>query len=238
VPRAVTFDFWNTIASVPSGRMSAARERAVAAACESCAVAVEAELLTTSLAEAVSSYERSWSTGAHFHPRQGAEILVTSLGLEGEARELVAAAFLSAGGGVELELAPDIGPCLEALRERGLRLGIVCDVGFTGGELLRGFLDRRDLLQHFSGWAFSDEVGHYKPSPQIFEAALAGLDAEPAQALHVGDLRRTDVAGARAIGMGSVRYRGLNDDPGAPGEPEADRVTDSHRQLPDLLDRL
>ena len=59
------------------------------------------------------------------------------------------------------------------------------------------------------------------------------LGAEPADAVHIGDLRRTDIAGARAFGMGSVRYRGLADDP-EPG-PEADFVIDYHRELPDLI---
>ncbi|HEX5712933.1 MAG TPA: HAD family hydrolase [Solirubrobacterales bacterium] len=234
---AVTFDFWNTIATIPSGRMEAARRRALEAACESCGVEVEAELLSASMEEVVSSYERSWSAGEHFHPREGAEMLVRALGVEGAARELVAEAFLDAGRGAELDLAPGIGGCLEALRERDIRLGIVCDVGFTGGALLRDFLARQGLLGHFSGWAFSDEVGHYKPAPQIFEAALGALGAGPTAAVHVGDLRRTDVAGAGAIGMGTVRYRELNDDLGAAGEPEADFVVDSHRELPDLLVR-
>jgi FMN phosphatase YigB (HAD superfamily) len=30
--------------------------------------------------------------------------------------------------------------------------------------------------------------------------------------VHVGDLRRSDIAGARAAGMGSVRFTALNDD--------------------------
>jgi FMN phosphatase YigB (HAD superfamily) len=235
MPRAVTFDFWNTIASVPSGTMAAAREQAVAAACESCSVAVEAELLARGIDEAVASYERAWSAGTHFHPQEGAEILVAALGLEGAARELVAEAFLGAGREVELELAPGIGPCLARLRDSGIRLGIVCDVGFSGGEVLREHLDRKGLLRHFSGWAFSDEVGHYKPSPQMFAAALGALGAAPGEAVHVGDLRRTDVAGAAAAGMSTVRYRGLNDDPGAAGEPEADHVLDSHDELPALL---
>ena len=34
----------------------------------------------------------------------------------------------------------------------------------------------RGCWAHFSGWAFSDEVGHYKPSPRIFEAALGALE--------------------------------------------------------------
>lgn len=237
--RAVTFDFWNTIACARSGTaMVTARHEAVVAACNACDIEIEAELLAAALEEVTASYEQSWSVGTHFHPSEGAEMLVRALGVEGRAREAVAEAFLSAGRGAKLELAPDIRPCLEALGERGLRLGIVCDVGFTGGELLRELLDREGLLGHFSGWAFSNEVGHYKPSPQIFEVVLAALGAAPGEAVHVGDLRRTDIAGANAIGMGTVRYRGLHDDRGENGEMEAGFVIDSHRELPGLIDRI
>ncbi len=235
---AVTFDFWNTIATVPQGAMSAARERAVEAACESSDVRVEARLLVESLERVGLDWERSWAEGRHLHPSEAAESLVRALGVEGAAREMVAEAFLGAGREVELEFAPGIRPCLEALTDRGLRLGIVCDVGFSGGELLRELLAGEGLLGHFSGWAFSDEVGHYKPAPQIFEAALASLGAAPEGALHVGDLRRTDVAGASALGMRTVRYRGMNDESDAEGGEEAEFVLDSHRQLPGLIERL
>jgi putative hydrolase of the HAD superfamily len=238
VIEAVTFDFWNTIARVPTGAMTEARERAVAAACASGEVRVEAELLTASLGEVGLSWERSWAEGRHLHPREAAESLVRALGVEGAAREMVAEAFLGAGREVELELAPGIGSSLEALRGREIRLGIVCDVGFSGGELLRELLDREGLLGHFSGWAFSDEVGHYKPAPQIFEAALGSLRAEPASALHVGDLRRTDIAGAAAHGMRTARYRGLSDEGEADAGPEAEFVLDSHRELIDVIDVL
>jgi FMN phosphatase YigB (HAD superfamily) len=235
---AVTFDFWNTIARVPAGAMSEARERAIAAACESGDVGVEAELLTASLEEVGLSWERSWAAGRHLHPREAAESLVRSLGVEGAAREMVAEAFLGAGREVDLELAPEIAPSLETLRGREIRLGIVCDVGFSGGQLLRELLEREGLLGHFSGWAFSDEVGHYKPAPQIFEAALGSLEVEPARALHVGDLRRTDVAGAAALGMWTARYRGMNDEGEADPGQEAEFVLDSHGELVELVDRL
>jgi FMN phosphatase YigB (HAD superfamily) len=234
---AITFDFWNTLAGVPPQTMTEARHRAVAAACESCGVEIEAERLVATLADVSRDYEGAWSEGNHFHPRDGAEILIRALGIEGAAGEVVAEAFLSAGRGTELELAPDIEACLEVLSRRGIRLGIVCDVGFTGGELLRELLDDHELLDFFSGWAFSDEVGHYKPSPQIFEVALGALDAEPGRAMHVGDLRRTDIAGAAALGMRTVRYRGLNDDHAFDG-PEGDFVLDSHRDLPALIDQI
>src|SRR5215203_4259212 len=235
---AVTFDFWNTIATVPPGAMSAARERGVAAACASHDVAVEAALLVEALERVGLDWERSWAEGRHLPPHEAAESLVRALGVEGGARELVAEAFLGAGREVELEFAPGIGACLEALRERGLRLGIVCDVGFSGGELLRELLDAEGLLQHFDGWGFSDEVGAYKPAPEIFEAALAALGADPARAVHVGDLRRTDVAGGTALGMRTIRYRGMNAEGDGEKWPEADFVTESHEGLIELMERL
>jgi FMN phosphatase YigB (HAD superfamily) len=233
--RAVTFDFWNTIATVPPGAMNAARQRAIAAACRSSEVEVEAELLARSLEEIGLHWDRSWAAGRHLHPREAAETLVGALGVEGAAREMVAEAFLGAGREVELQLAPDVGEALELLGGRGIRIGIVCDVGFSGGELLRELLEKEGLLRYFAGWAFSDEVGHYKPSPQIFAAALDALGARSAEALHVGDLRRTDVAGAAALGMRTVRYTGMHDDP-EPG-PEADAVIASHLELPEVLER-
>jgi putative hydrolase of the HAD superfamily len=236
--RAVTFDFWNTIARVPADTMTEARRRAVAAACKECAVEVEAERLARGLEEAGSSYQRSWEEGRHFHPRQGAEMLVRSLGLEGAAEELVAEAFLTAGRGAELLPAPDIEVALAALRERGVRIGIVCDVGFTGGAVLRELLGKAGLLEYFSGWAFSDEVGHYKPAPQMFAAALAALEVEPGEAMHVGDLRRTDIAGAARFGMRTARYRGMHDDPEDGSGVEADFVLDCHAELVELVDRL
>ncbi|HEY6729579.1 MAG TPA: HAD family hydrolase [Solirubrobacterales bacterium] len=235
---AVTFDFWNTIARVPSGAMNEARQRGIAAACASHEIEIEAELLTASLREVGLDWERSWAAGRHLPPHEAAESLVRALGIEGAAREMVAEAFLGAGREVALELAPDIRACLEALGERGVRLGIVCDVGFSGGELLRELLAGEGLLQHFSGWAFSDEVGHYKPSPRIFEAALGSLDAKPAASLHVGDLRRTDIVGAAALGMRTVRYRGMNDEGARDEGTEAEFVLDNHLQLLDVLDRL
>jgi len=235
---AVTFDFWNTIARVPPGAMSEARRRAVAAACESGDVRVEAELLMRSLEEVGLDWERSWAAGRHLHPREAAESLVRALGVEGAAREMVAEAFLGAGREVELQLAPDIERCLEMLGERGIRMGIVCDVGFSGGELLRELLEGVGLLGYFSGWGFSDEVGHYKPAPQIFEAALDALGTQPRETLHVGDLRRTDVVGAAALGMRTVRYRGMNDEGDADPGPEAEHVLDSHLELVDVVERL
>ena len=60
---------------------------------------------------------------------------------------------------------------------------------------------------------------------------MSGLGVtDPFTVAHVGDLKRTDVAGARAVGMATVRFRGVGDDPD--GGDEADHVID---RLVDLL---
>ncbi len=117
--KAITFDFWNTIVRAPGGLMNEARRRAITDVCAECGVELEAELLGESLREVVSSYERSWSVGAHFHPREGAEMLVRSLGLEGGAGERAAEAFLTVARNAPVELSADIRPSLEALQARG-----------------------------------------------------------------------------------------------------------------------
>jgi len=232
--RALTFDFWNTIAVEPvPGAMRDLRHAAVVETLEAHGVEIDGEHLAGHVGEVIRGRERAWAEGVHVSPAEGAERLVAALELGEAAGEAVAKAFLGAGRGADLGLAPDIGATLERLRGDGVVLGIVCDAGFTGGAILREFLASEGLLEHFSGWGFSDEVGAYKPDPRIFEAALGMLDASPADAVHIGDLRRTDVAGARAIGMGSIRYRGLADDPSA--GPEADFVLDDHRDLPGLI---
>jgi len=203
----VTFDFWNTIVRAPAGLMSEARRRAIVDVCAECGVELDAELLAEGLGEATRAYERSWSVGEHFHPRQGAEILVRSLELEGAVGERAAEAFLTVARDARVELSAGIRPSLAALRERGIVLGIVCDVGFSGGAVPAG----------------------------------AARPRGAARVLHrLGFLRRGRPlqAGAAALGMRTVRYRALHDDPEIDGGVEADFILDRHRDLPELIDRL
>ena len=92
---------------------------------------------------------------------------------------------------------------LDALSGR-YRLGIISDTGVTPGTIIREFLEGRGLLSHFSSTIFSDETGYCKPNPIPFRKALQDIDAEPHEAIHVGDLLRTDIARAKAVGMKTV----------------------------------
>ena len=159
-----------------------------------------------------------------------AELLASVLGA-GDAEALREAWFV-ASARADVALTPYCAEVLAGLRARGVRIGIVCDVGLTPSAMLRGFLEHHGVLWYFDHWSFSDEVGVYKPAAAIFEHALAGLAARPDEALHIGDIRRTDVAGARAAGMRAVRYRGVADDTDTSID-DADVVVDDLRALLD-----
>ena len=122
---------------------------------------------------------------------------------------------------------------LAALSRTGTRCVLVCDTGLTPGRVVRRLLDGQGLLEHLAVQAFSNEVGAPKPDPAPFLAAIEPLGVDPSDVWHVGDLKRTDVAGARGLGMTSVRIRARHDD--TSDLPEADHVVDSHRQLGQLL---
>ena len=143
--------------------------------------------------------------------------------------------FTTVGLQATLHLTDNVEACLRTLKGAGLKLGIICDVGMTASVHLRAHLDKHGVLELFDHWSFSDEVGHFKPSPIIFEHALAGLGGvAPSAAAHVGDIRRTDVAGARSMGMVAVRYTGISDDTSQP-QPEGDVVIADHADLPAAL---
>jgi putative hydrolase of the HAD superfamily len=143
-------------------------------------------------------------------------------------------AFSDAGRETPLETAAGVGEALDVLRASGLKIGIVCDVGLTPSPVLREHLERRGLLAKFHHWSFSDEVGAYKPDRRPFDHALAGLGVSAAEAAHVGDQRRTDVAGALDAGWLAVRYAGVFDDQDG-SLPEAPVVVRDHRALPEIL---
>jgi len=109
------------------------------------------------------------------------------------------------------------------------RLGVISDSGLSIGNTLRQFLKRDVLLDRFTCTTFSDEVGVSKPHPRIFQLTLDQLSAQPCEAVHIGDLTHSDIAGAKAIGMFAVRLTANYDD--ANRSVEADAVVSSYAEF-------
>ena len=234
---AVTFDFWNTLVYELRGQLRSWRLEAWSGLLEEAGFALERMQLEAVYDGAWEKYLSSWQANEQFLAAQAAEHIIENLGfvVPDEVRKELIEAFGRAGAEVELHLADGVVACLQTLKAAGLKLGIICDVGFTPSSTLRDHLIRHGVLPLFDHWSFSDEVGAYKPSPVIFEHALEGLGGPaPARVAHVGDIRRTDVAGALAMGMVAVRYVGIEDDDSQP-EPEGHHVVDHFDKLPAAL---
>ena len=89
-------------------------------------------------------------------------------------------------------------PALAALREHGLRIGLV-----SNGQ--------RDLDEFARHHGLDVDVcvgslahGRVKPHRSIFEAALTALGVAPTEAAMVGDSYADDIEGARALGMRAI----------------------------------
>ena len=186
------------------------------------------------LKEAWSKHDEAWKRTETFGPGRMAAYCLEKHGVEDDAAlaslsKVFEEATLEGG----VEAAEGVSDTMQALRVAGIRIGLVCDTGFSSGKVVRGLLEQVDLARWIEVFSFSDEVGVPKPGPDIFANALAGLNASPGEAAHIGDLKLTDVAGAQAFGMKAVRYRGIRDD--KTNAPDTEVVIDRHEEILDLL---
>ena len=65
-------------------------------------------------------------------------------------------------------------------------------------------LQRCGIYDCFASITDSGVVGHEKPHPAIFAAALESMKADPAESLYVGDVYSVDYVGATDAGMDAV----------------------------------
>ena len=92
---------------------------------------------------------------------------------------------------------------LQALRDRGYRLGIIANQKPGAKERL----DAWGLGRYFSVIASSAEMGVAKPDEEIFLRALAMADCRPENAVMVGDRLDNDIRPAKELGILTVRIR-------------------------------
>ena len=86
------------------------------------------------------------------------------------------------------------------------------------------------LGKYFEHVIDSGNIGHEKPSPLIFQAALAAMQAAPDRALYLGDIYSIDYLGAQKAGMKAM----LMDIAGVYAMRSEPRI-ESLDQLPDAI---
>jgi len=107
-----------------------------------------------------------------------------------------------------LSIPPNLNPeapaILEAVRERGLKIGLISNTGRSPGSSLRQLLDNYGVLKFFDATVFSNEVKRRKPDRIIFDHASKLLGAKNEEVVHVGDNPEADYWGARNAGMQAI----------------------------------
>lgn len=239
--KAISFDFWNTLFREQPGALGRHQDRRRSLLAE--AVGVYREVSPSELDEACqverASQERIWQE-QHRTPAAADRVnsILSHLDVllpDAKSAELVASFE---------EIILDHPPVLvEGAREvlgdlsRRYRLGIISDVGFTPGRVLKLLLGHHGLIEFFESLVFSDEAGRAKPHTEVFERTARVLGAKPETIVHVGDLERTDIVGAKQAGYRAIRFTGVT--PMHKDETTlADFVTTELKEVPRLVGLL
>ncbi len=187
------------------------------------------------LEEAWAKHDEAWKQVETFGPGRMAAYCLEARGVfDDDQINALTKEFEEAslkGGEEAVEGAVEV---LKALKAKNIRIGLVCDTGFSSGRVVRKLLEENGLAEHIDVFCFSDEVGVPKPGQEIFDKALAELGVRPPEAVHVGDLKRTDIAGAHNVGMHAVRFIGVHNDQS--DAKEAECVISRHEQILECLD--
>lgn len=239
--KAISFDFWNTLFKEQPGGFRLYQERRLRLLRE--VVRAQGDITDAELERACSLEAES-----HYHiwidehrtltaTERVTKILdILAIRLLDDVTAQIANAFEEGILEYPPVLVEGAGEVIEHLA-RHYNLGIISDVGFSPGRVLKSVLDQAGLLECFDSLVFSDEAGRSKPHREVFERTARSLGAHPAEIVHIGDLEHTDIKGAKMAGYRAIRFSGVT-----PMDEEettiADRVTSDFYELPRLIESL
>ena len=100
----------------------------------------------------------------------------------------------------EDDLYPDARPCMAALRDMGIWVGVAGNQTSRAGEILRKLDLPADLI------ATSDDWGASKPDQSFFRALISAAPCEASRIVYVGDRLDNDLKPAKAAGHADGVY--------------------------------
>lgn len=140
---------------------------------------------------------------------------------------------------MELEYSPDPAPggveALAALHGK-YKLAVISDTVFSPGKNLRALLDKHDMLPYFDYFVFSDEAGHSKPHPTLFEMVATHFNIDIKDIVHIGDRPHNDIGGPHAVGARGVLLTVVKNRPLEHHVPDA--ICDDYARLGEVLASL
>ena len=233
--KLVTFDFWNTLfLDQDEGVRQEKRKLFALNILRKYHSAIEAEHFDRAFKVADSVFNRQWddrkATTMTLHVNETLNALEAKL----PADDL--SDIIQYFETILLQHPPKAIPnALEAIHYAATRakVGIISDTGYSPGTTLKQILVNHGVGECIHSFSFSNETGLLKPNAECFWTILRHLNVKPEEAVHVGDLENTDIAGAKAIGMKAIKYIGSN--PTESRKSIADAVIDDMAEVPAIL---
>ncbi len=243
--KAITFDLWDTLIDDESDEPKRAAQglrskyderRHLLWEALNAAETIDMENVRLAYATADAAFRMVWHD-QHITWEIAERLRVVLNGLGRSLPDDVFARIVREHEEMEVTIPPDpIAGAKAALEDLAGRykLCIVSDTIVSPGRCLRELLEVHGLKRYFSGFAFSDEVGHSKPHPSMFESAARQMGCEIPQMIHIGDRDHNDVKGPQALGMKAILFvakRAHDRD-----TTSAEAVCASHAELPAAID--
>ena len=237
--RAVTLDFWNTLMDdfhLPAREeLRAARLREIVAPYGR---VPDQTAIDAAFAKAWKHFDKVWLKKHRTPPpAESAAVVLRALRIKlpPQAFERVVTVLEEGVLDAPPRTVDGVTDTLPLLAER-YALAVVCDAALTPGRILRRVLALHGIEDLFGAFFFSDEHEWSKPDPRAFLTPLNELGIAPDEAVHVGDIQRTDIAGAQAAGLRAVHFVGVNSSDLLVST--ADAVVGRFNELPAAIGRL
>jgi HAD superfamily hydrolase (TIGR01549 family) len=100
-------------------------------------------------------------------------------------------------------LFPGVHEMLQQVQDLGFKIGLLSNA--RSDWAIREIMHRMDLTKHFDTIVTSAAVGLRKPRPEPFKQILNLLDLQAGEAVMIGNSLEADIAGARPLGLRTIR---------------------------------
>jgi putative hydrolase of the HAD superfamily len=210
--KVITIDFWNTLFDSSNGiKRNSVRQHTFAGEIAKLDVKVSSEQFQEAIQASWEFFNNIWMNEQR---TPGTVETITylwgylKLPFSEESINIVSKSFAESILDYPPKLMDGAKETLASLKNKGYKIGLISDTGFTPGKILKQVMNNAGVLEYFDTFSFSDETGVSKPNPTAYTTILNKFDISPEFGLHIGDIEKTDIVGAKQIGMKAIRFNG------------------------------
>lgn len=201
IPKAILFDFWNTLVRTSMNRDAGIRGLLELAgnpqgvSVEQVREVANELIMVTKPIRAVFMEFTQRQFDRNLFDRMGLKIDITDKELD---RSFIKNMLTPTAepGAVDM---------LKILHDSGFKVGVVSN-SVLCGDAISSIMAKFDMRKYVDFVMTSADYGFRKPHPQIFKTAQAKIGCDPDETWFVGDWIRHDIVGAQAAGMTGVWY--------------------------------